>query len=169
MMSMAPAAPTGGMVALLPRADQAEQYAVAGLEPASELHVTITFLGEADNYDDAERLRLRAYVSEMAGYVEPFTCELWATAQFNPHTADPASVYLVGRGPLEHAKMFLEPYSDNIPEQHRPWVPHLTIGYQTTTDKLEYVGSPITFDRVRLAFAGDYYDYPLTGKPVDDS
>ncbi len=168
MMSMAPGAKTGGMVALLPRADQAEKLAVAGLEDASELHVTLVFLGEGANYDAAERLRMQAFVSESAMYVEPLVCDLWAVAQFNPHTADTATVYLVGHGPLENAKNILEPWSEHIPEQHRPWVPHMTIGYHTNITKLEHVGSSVTFDRVRLAFAGEYFDYPLTGKPGDD-
>lgn len=155
---------TQGMVALLPRADQAEQFAVRGLDPASELHVTLLFLGDAENYDEAARLRMIAYVAEGSTYVAPFTAELWATAQFNPHTSEPASVYLVGRGPLEAAKDMLSPWNENVPEQHRPWVPHLTIGYNTSTSKLLHAGSPITFDRVRIAFAGVYNDFELTGK-----
>lgn len=155
---------TQGMVALLPRKDQAEQFAVRGGEPASELHVTLVFLGEAADYDAGERLRMQAYVAEGARYVAPFSAELWATAQFNPHTSDSCAVYLVGRGPLEEAKSMLSPWSDHMPEQHRPWVPHLTIGYGVHNSRLLHAGSPITFDRVRIAYAGEYHDYPLEGK-----
>lgn len=155
---------TQGMVALLPRSDQAELLALKGFELASELHVTLLFLGEADTYDEGERLRMQAFVADGAKYVAPVQAEAWAVAQFNPHTSDSCAVYLVGRGPLEQARDMLIPYSEHVPEQHRPWVPHLTIGYGLPVTRLTHAGLPLTFDRVRIAFAGEYHDYPLVGQ-----
>src|SRR5690606_4391774 len=57
-----------------------------------------------------------------------------------------------------------------VPEQHRPWAPHVTLTY---TDDLALVAAltdrtgPIVFDRLRVAYAGDVTDIPLA--PLEES
>jgi hypothetical protein len=55
----------------------------------------------------------------------------------------------------------------SVPEQHSPWIPHMTIGYDMGVDKLVRCESPVRFDKIRLAIGGDIFDYPL-GVPNDD-
>jgi 2'-5' RNA ligase len=164
---------TTAMIALVPRADQAAQFAVSGMEPASELHVTLLFLGEAENFTEADELQITASVARAAQEGHPIEATAWGIAQFNPHTAETAAVYMIGGAGLEDIQMSataytMDRYYDRIPTNHRPWIPHMTIGYNMSLSRLHNAGQPITFDRVRVAFRGDYEDFALgTGEEVE--
>ncbi|MCY0917051.1 2'-5' RNA ligase family protein [Streptomyces sp. H27-G5] len=74
----------GCMIALYPPAVLAEELAVEGGLPASELHVTVAYLGKADDIDgDA----LRQVVTELAER-RPFTAQLAGLARFTGGAKD---------------------------------------------------------------------------------
>lgn len=50
----------------------------------------------------------------------------------------------------------------NFPEQHAPYKPHVTAGYNLPSGALSFTG-PVTFDRLRVAMADEVTDYPLGG------
>jgi len=104
----------------------------------------------------------------------PLDASIFAHAVFNP-ADNPATVYLLDGGGQREAIEWL--HNDIVgalrnalgntilPEQHSPFVPHVTAGYGVPVDQLTYTG-PITFDRLRVAIGDDVVDYPLGGGDV---
>lgn len=172
---------TDGMVALLP-ADP-EAYAVAGGEPASELHVTLAYLGDkVDQWTDEQRAAVHEDAQHLAGLWGDASAggpggeraRVFAHAVFNPDggedgTSTPCAVYLLGDSEsLTALRMaVVDGLKQRIgdadwPDQHEPFVPHMTAGYGLDVSALSLTG-PIEFDRIRVAIGGDVTDYPIGG------
>lgn len=156
----------GAMVALIPSTDDATRLAVDDYEPPQELHVTLTFLGKAEDIDDWTALE--AGCRRIAAKTAPIEANPWAVSHFNPTGEDPCAVYLMGNNEA------LEPLRDevndlcynempNLPQQHSPWVPHMTMGYGLDPNTLTQAGTPITLDKIRIAVGGHIIDIPLEG------
>lgn len=168
----------GGMIALLPRDEDAQFLALPDGEDADELHCTLWFLGDdAAQWTDDQRNELVAAVSAQAAALPgPVVARAFGVNHWNPDSDSPAWVWAVGDdrdhdGPNLHdaralAVQALEDTRDrpDTPAQHTPWVAHVTGTYGADTwpfeQMCERLGA-ITFDRIRLAFAGDHYDIPL--------
>jgi 2'-5' RNA ligase len=165
---------TGAMVALLPTAEDAERLAVDGGEPAEELHVTLRYLGAADQIPDRARARLVEAVARCVAPVPAFDADAFSVAAFNPGRADRDPCVTLGISGLlvevAHdlaAMAVAEVDADqtlDLPNPHKPFHAHLTLGYTgdltKVTDWSDRVG-PIRFDRVRVVFGGDTTDIPL--------
>lgn len=160
----------GGMVALFPRSDYAEMLAVPGGEPVEDLHCTLVYLGsDVTGTSDGG---LGSALDEIVGSYSEISARIFAHSVFNPDAPgdgidDSCGVYLLGNSPeldqihddvLEAAQVAYP-----IPEQHVPWIPHITTGYNMAPGT--YVGD-IVFDRIGLRFAGQDQDYPLLGVGV---
>lgn len=168
----------GGMIALLPRDEDAQFLALPGGEDAGELHCTLWFLGEdASQWTEDQRNELvasvRARAAELPG---PVVARAFGVNHWNPDSDSPAWVWAVGDdrdhdGPALHdarglASWALEDTHDrpDTPAQHTPWVAHVTGAYDADTWPFERMCErlgPVTFDRIRIAFADDHYDIPL--------
>lgn len=170
-----------GMVALVPEDRDLDRLVLDGGEPKEELHVTLAFLGEADDLPDDVYATLQ---SELASRAEDLTLlqgDAFAVSQFNPHGEDPCVVLGVGGAWLDDVRgQALQAVANaagahgadsswQLPEQHQPWVPHLTLAYDPTPEQLdaalERVG-PVMFDRLRLAVGDETTDFDLTGGVV---
>lgn len=168
----------GGMIALLPRDEDARFLALPDGEEPGELHCTLWFLGdEAAQWTEDQRQELvvnvRARAADLPG---PITARAFGVNHWNPDSENPAWVWPVGDdrdadGPgLLDARSLafwaLEDTHDrpDTPAQHSPWVAHVTGAYAADTwpfdPMCERLGA-ITFDRIRVAFAGDHHDIPL--------
>lgn len=172
---------SGAMIALMPTPEDAERLAIEGGEAAEDLHLTLYFLGDdgaAWNEDQRNELigNLRALASAVpAGPVTGFA---FGANHWNPNSDSPSWVWAVGddrdrpegTSSLLSAKsvatVALETSHDlpELPAQHSPWVPHICAAYSDQLDliiALEERLGPVTFDRVRVAFAGEHTDIPL--------
>jgi 2'-5' RNA ligase len=164
------------MIAVVPAKESADQFAVADYEPAEELHVTLLYLGPADLIADEQR---DAIITAVAGMIEqreitPFISQAFSVNVFNPGNPGKDTCIVAGISgrqiPLLREMMREALYDGgamlDIPEQHVPFVPHMTLAYTSDpaliTTLLNRTG-PITFDRVRVAFAGSATDIPLGG------
>lgn len=163
------------MIALVPSEADAQRLAVDGYEPPEVLHTTLVFLGDSTNI--ADPTELEAGLRRLASGTAPLQLKTWATSHFNP-TEKPCAVYLVGQGEDEHGEalealhdgsldLAQNALGDVLPEQHSPWVPHLTAGYDLDPNALTEGGQPVTFDRLRLAVGPDNIDIPLEGGGTD--
>ncbi|WP_282775889.1 2'-5' RNA ligase family protein [Nocardia sp. CC201C] len=156
---------TGAMVALVPAAEDAARLALDGGEPVDELHLTLAYLGEAAEWTPEQTDAVRMAISELAPS-GPVLGEVWGHALFNPDTdgKQPCAVYLVGADGLTDLRQAvlgaLLDTGGPVPEQHDPFVPHVTAGYELGVDQLSATG-PIRFDRLRVAFAGSNDDIAL--------
>lgn len=161
---------TGGMIALYPRPDDADQMAVPGGESPEDLHVTLVYLGE--DVSGIDPSALHAAISSLTDPVTVITAKVLGHAVFNPTggedgQSDPCAVYLItDSGQLDdlHSDVLQAAQENilNLHPQHSPWVPHITAGYDIDPSQLSYTG-PILFDRVGLNFAGEDHYFPLMG------
>ena len=169
---------TGAMIALVPRAEDARRFARDGGEPLEELHVTLAFLGEAADWSPEVRENLRYFMETYrnTGVVEG---DAFSVNVFNPGTTNDRTPCLVmgvsgAVIPEFQARVMSQLDAFTIPEQHSPFVPHLTLRYMPdmdntsmavyAADAMPMVG-PVSFDRLRMAFADEVYDIPL-GSPA---
>ncbi|MGW3971201.1 phage minor head protein [Streptomyces ardesiacus] len=172
---------TGAMIALVPSAADVERLALDNGEPAEELHCTLWFLGTAADWGEDQQRELidgiRARARNLPG---PIPAVAFGVNHWNPASPDPAWVWAIGDDPdaddeaatLHEARAVaqdaLEDGHNNpdLPHQHTPWVAHTTGVYTTETWPLEAMTDPdrlgpLTFDRIRVAFAGEVTDIPL--------
>jgi 2'-5' RNA ligase len=167
-------APTGAMVALIPSEADAARLALDGGDPAAALHLTLVFLGEGADWGVVDQESFVTTFGTWAGLTAPIAANAFAAALFNPGP-DQAFVLMVGEGkdqgsghsPItqSHDEVLAVFDGAQIPEQHSPWVAHVTLGYGESIDFAEVVGrtGPITFDRIRVAFGESITDIPLSG------
>ncbi len=176
---------TGAMVALIPRAEDAERLAVDGGEAADELHVTLAYLGEAADLSDAARQDIIDAVSSAVNGFPAVDAEGFGLGLFNPPGAsqpdgkdrDSCVVLLMGGDLLDAVHTLVGDalnYADvPTPQQHAPWHAHTTLAYTDDLDRFRAMTDrtgTVRFDRLRIAFGGQRIDIPLIGDPdpVDD-
>jgi 2'-5' RNA ligase len=172
---------TGAMVALIPTVADAERLTVDGGEPGDELHLTLLYLGKAANISQGAQRRLvdalRSTVEDAIApdYDLPVQADGFSVSIFNPGREDrePCIVLGVGGDDLQGIRnIVLDTVREvhdfnagfNLPEQHTPWVPHLTLLYSDDADRVAELTDrtgPIAFDRLRIVFAGVATDIPL--------
>lgn len=164
---------TGAMVALVPSDADIERLLVEDGEPADELHLTLMFLGEAA--DIAENTRDQI-ISAVERYAQtPMSANGFSVNVFNPTASNSCIVMGVGNDDGSLSELHSNVSSAlgglaglKIPEQHTPWVPHVTLAYTDEFDSVTELGSrtgPITFDKIRVAFGNEVHDIPL-GEPI---
>ena len=172
---------TGGMIALMPTADDANRLAldVDGAEPASELHTTLLFLGEASEWGRENRRLLTDVVAEIVERYTAITTETFSVNIFNPTSDEFDTAVVLGVRGTDLLVAIHETittnvtdiFDDEVPPQHTPWVPHITLAYSDDSSvvkqAMKKLGA-VTFDRVRVVFAGEVTDYPLVGDVEDD-
>jgi hypothetical protein len=165
---------TGAIIALVPVAEDAARLAVDGGEPAGELHLTLAYLGEAADLGAQGQQDIIDAVSSAINGMPTVDGAAFAVTAFNPGDATEADTCLVYgvTGDLLDAvhdvvMQALDESTADVPPQILPWVAHITAEYTDDLSRLSELASrlgPVRFDRVRLAFAGQYTDIPL----IDD-
>lgn len=178
LTAAADAEPTGGMVAFLPSEDDAARLALDGYEAADQLHMTSMYLGDANTYDAAARMKLVAKVAAALAGMPAFSADAFAVSAFNPGGDSPCLVLGMSGHDLAHAQMALDGIGEHD-AQHHPWVPHITLAYDPEPesmmgDDMRKRLGPVKFDRVRIAFGDQVVDLPLDEtqveqEPADDT
>lgn len=176
---------TGAMVALVPT--DPEVLALDGGEAVDDLHVTLFYLGDAVDIPPELQTAILAEIGSRTAnnWAGPIEAQVFGASIWNPTSDDPSLVLSVGGPDLQPIRddarqgIINAPHNVDgdveaaqaweMPEQHRPWVPHLCLEYadpellvEHMPIALERVG-PVTFDRVRVAFAGEIRDFKLGG------
>lgn len=183
MVAAGNASITGAMVALVPTADVAARMAVPGGESVEQLHSTMLFLGDAELIGENDRAALLDWAGKMAAGWDSVEADAFGLAAFNPNGTDPCLVaVLSGADVAEFQQTTLADVTDfmAIPEQHEPWIGHITLLYaevsglaaempRSLAEATQF--GPVTFDRLRVAFAGEVHDFPFGGddQPEVDS
>ena len=170
------------MVALRMSDDDAARLAVDGGEAADELHLTLMYLGEAADISPDDQQAIIDALTQMVlrQGAAPVEGNGFAVSVFNPDAGAgddepdpdhlPAVVLGISGDELApfHADT-LDAVSGAFPAyptQHAPWVAHITLAYSrdyaTLVGQLADRVGPVTFDALRVAFAGVVTDIPLT-------
>ena len=172
---------SGAMIALMPTAEDAARLAIEGGEDVEQLHLTLYFLSDdGAQWTEDQRAELIANVRAVAAsqFQGPVTARAFGANHWNAGSDSPSWVWAVGddreadgpgledvRREVTYALEDTHNHPD-LPVQHSPWVPHICAAYSDELDliiALEERLGPVTFDRIRLAFAGDHTDVPLGG------
>ena len=167
----------GAMIALMPAPEDAERLAIEGGELAEQLHLTLRYLGKGADFEEASRAAIVDSVRALAEGMPSVRSKLFGAAHWNGNSDEPSWVWSVGDDPehgpsLEAAHgmaeeaLLMAPIDVELPPPHTPWVAHVCAAYSDELDlviALEERLGPVTFDRVRVAFAGDHTDIPLGG------
>lgn len=177
----------GGMIALMPTAEDAERLAIPGGEPAEELHLTLFFLGDDGSaYTEDQRDELEGILRPLAELygLGPVRAKAFGAAHWNGDGDYPCWVWNVGDAePGEHVPLdgllkvracvteALESTHarPGMPPQHSPWAAHVCAAYSddpAILPELEQRLGELTFDRIRLSFGDEDRDIPLTGDAV---
>lgn len=156
---------TGGMIALIPRAEDRDALTVRGGESPDELHLTLAYLGDdVTTMDSATRNEVTASVARIATEFDPVAARVFGHAVFNPDGVEhkPCVVYLVGdvEGRTDISLLYSWVDAVRSDRQHSPFFAHVTAGYGVPFARLSFTG-PITFDVLRVTFADLAYDFPL--------
>ncbi|MFI0934587.1 phage minor head protein [Streptomyces sp. NPDC021019] len=184
----AAAAHTGAMIALMPTDADAERLAlsVPGAEPPGELHLTLYYLGEGADWSEEQRAELidgvRTHALEHGLADDVVHGRAFGANQWNADGDSPCWVWSVGDDPerpqhaptLESARYAAtyaleDRHGPDIPSQHTPHAAHICAVYTGEAWPLEELNArlgPLTFDRIRVAFAGEHTDIPLGGAAV---
>jgi 2'-5' RNA ligase len=166
---------SGAMIALMPTVEDAARLAIEGGEAGDQLHLTLRYLGKGADFDEASRAAIVESVRMLAEGMPPITSKLFGAAHWNGNGDEPSWVWSVGDDP-EHGQsleaahgmaeeaLLMAPMDVEIPPPHTPWVAHVCAAYSDELDLIipmeERLGD-VTFDRIRVAFAGDHTDIPL--------
>jgi 2'-5' RNA ligase len=160
---------TLAMVALYPRAEEAEALAVEGGLEVDDLHVTLVFLGDADEVNEKQ---VTAAVSVVAQEFETLGGNVGGIGRFS-ETEDgvPILAFPDVRG-LTHLR---ERVADELgrrgiqsPSEHG-FLPHMTLIYADPGSPLdlelaeETLGRLLTFDAISVVVGDNRTDYPLGG------
>lgn len=157
---------SGGMIALIPCADDAAALVIPGGEKADAMHLTLAYLGDdVSTLEPAVRNSIIAGAAEMAARLPAVQARVFGGGVFNPdgyEGREPCSVYLVGDSAV--IAMARDGALQALPEQlraeqHEPFIAHMTARYGAVK-KLTFTG-PITFDRLTVAMGEETYDFPL--------
>lgn len=168
---------TGAMIALIPTAEDAERLAVEGGEPVEQIHLTLAYLGKVADLGARGKQDVIDQVSTVANGLPRLEASVFAAAVFNPDDADrdPCLTYLLSGDVIDAVHDLIDqtlPLVDApIPSQHRPFHAHITAAYTGDLSRLTELTTrmgPVTFDRLRLAFGGEFIDIPLMEWPGEE-
>lgn len=173
---------TGAMVALMPTREDADRLALDGGEAAGELHLTLYYLGEGADWSPEQRGQLVARMSTAARFLSPVSARVFGGAQWNPESDEPAWVWNVGDDlDIDSSRLFDVQYElaaevevghegPELPRQFSPWAPHICAVYSGDNHSTALASrmGPVSFDRIRVAFAGGYTDIPLSGTQFEE-
>ena len=150
----------GAMIAFVPHVEDVLELAQEDGEELNQLHTTVFYLGDAEDFDVDHRMDLHDAIAGIASRQPPIVGDVFGFSIWNPSSDEPCLVADVGGSDLEDAYESvadlladMEDDLPTIPEQHDPWRPHITLKYGVTQipgELLDKTGS-VTFDRIRLA------------------
>lgn len=168
---------TTGMIALIPSPLDAERLAVNGGEDEEELHLTLWYLGEADKIPPQQREIMVSGLADIArSHLPVVDADGFSVAMFNQMNKEKDSCAALLCSGEELTRAYdairdLVGFYDNLPEQHSPWVAHVTLQYTDNAGvvkKLKNREGPIKFNVLRVTFGDQETDFPLydgTAKP----
>ena len=170
---------TGAMIALIPSTADAERMAFDGGEAADQLHVTLAYLGDAVDWTDAQRVNLINAVGRAASWLSPVQARAFGVARWNSSGPEPVWVWNIGDDSEADSTRLSDVHHEvnyqvadlgyELPVNFTPWAPHVTATYGAADQAdLDNGTGPVSFDRVRIVFAGDATDFPLTLADVPD-
>ncbi|KPL90765.1 phage portal protein [Herpetosiphon geysericola] len=153
---------TGAMIALPIPAELASMLAIPGGITPDQLHVTIAYLGDAMEFDAADRLQIEAALRVASGY-GPIRAMVSGLGRFNTQESDGTNaIYASVDAPCLpdfHRRVMESLATAGIElEPNHGFTPHITLGYIDAGAKYDLPvppALPVIFDSIMLAWATD--------------
>lgn len=161
---------SGVMVAFFLDSKTAKQLALPGekAEPATDLHITLAYLGDEDQFSPTQRTRLKQCVASYAAHASLLSGEVSGIGRFTsvPEGA-PTPLYASTDIPglpawRQSLVSLLEQAGFHINQEHG-YTPHITLAYLDADEQapIEKVPAlPLAFDTAWLAIGNDRYAFP---------
>jgi 2'-5' RNA ligase len=172
---------TGIMIALMVPPEVAQNLAlgsdVPGATPASDLHITIHYLGDTSQAELQDRSILDTVLSAWASENIPIAVKLSGLGLFNPQPGSDAGrplVLLCDSDQLDDIEENLEDLLDDLGIDHdesHGFNPHVTLAYLPATASLPAMQVPdqyVVFNEITLAWGDIRTSYKLDGLNDDD-
>lgn len=162
-----------GMVAVYPSPEEAEALALEGGHEPGDLHVTLVFLGDAE---EVSAESVNAAVALVASELGPISGSVGGVGRFSETDK---GVPVLALPDVQGLTLLRERIVDELghsgvasPSEHG-FLPHMTLAYMAADEEIdlesaeEKFGLPLTFDRISVVLADERTDYELTGSRVD--
>lgn len=167
----------GAMIALIPAGEYLAGLTVPDGESEEQLHLTLIYLGDANRIDEQNQQDIRDGIADLADRQPVIEADAFAVSVFNPAGEEPCVVLICGGESLDDVMMSVHAEVDRAeipyPVPRLPWIPHITLAYVDSSDvnMNEYANRTglVRFDRLRVAFGGDYEDYTLTDSLISSA
>jgi 2'-5' RNA ligase len=160
---------TGVMVALMVPGGLGQAIAVPGGEPVEDLHLTLAYLGNSDDFPQ-ENLRLvQDALDEFYRTAKPITGEISGVGLFNTLESNNTNPFYASFDSPDLAA-FRATLLNSLsmhgidPVNNHGFTPHITLAYIPKSSPLPAVPVPqipITFDAVTLCWGDQRFDYIL--------
>lgn len=165
----------GIMVAFMLSPDVAAQLAVPGGEPAEDLHVTLAYLGDADEWTPAQQQGMQRIVSAFARSHPALSGRLSGVGRFNAPEGEPEPVYASVDVPdlpaFRQALVKVLADGGYIANKEHGFTPHCTLAYLEPDEPtpVQRLGAiPLLFDRLLLAIGDQQYIFLLSGTKQEE-
>ena len=150
----------GAIIALFPSEDDAQQLAVVDGIPASELHITLAYLGNELSEEQADLIR--AFLPVFAKELEPLEATVTGVSRFTETDGETANVLLIDGKDFPEFRQALTgvmwTLGIEIPSEHG-FIPHITLLYsgdEILTEQRN--GIPLLFSAVSFS-RGDQVEH----------
>lgn len=159
--------PDGAMICLIP--DTPEALAVDGQEPADSLHLTVRYLGKADDWTPDARAEL-VRVAETFGAGPPVTAEVAGVGLIGQNGA--GALFLncdygdTRQNLAGDAAVVADQFGTPVADDHPGWIPHLTLRWDAVPPDVSMIGTEVTFSTLRVVFGTEAHDITLTPTPA---
>lgn len=155
---------TGAMVALFPDPKLAKKLALPGGDPPEQLHVTLAFLGEAEDLDFE---KAKAAVEAWAKTAPPMKGTLSGIGHFDIGKGKLVTYRSVDLPDLPAPREALVEALDGAgvpPKRDHGFTPHMTLQTGPKLRRPPVKQQPISFASVTLAWGGERHEFALAGK-----
>lgn len=162
---------TGAMVACFLPSALAESLALPGGEAADQLHVTLAFLGKADDLTVGNVGRLRELAGAISLSFAPIPAKISGVGRFSAPEGDPDPFYLSVDAPSLPA--FRQAVFDSLKSASLPvaedhgFTPHVTIAYlpKGVPDPIETINQlDFIFSELAVTIGDNIMVWPLRGQ-----
>jgi 2'-5' RNA ligase len=161
--NMAESTPASVYVTVEPTPQERASMAREGGQAPGQLHLTLAFLGTVDQFDETQKLLLRQALAVATAETGPMTGTVSGIGYFGmPGENTLALVNSKGLAAFRTALVNALAERGLTVDEGRDFQPHITLGYGDF-DAASLVGSPLTFNEVRLRFGDEIHAFDLIG------
>lgn len=164
---------TGVMVAFMLKPAAAKALVQPGGEPAEDLHITLAFLGDSSEMDQAQRQRLVQAVASYAATAKPLRGNISGIGRFNPSASSEGKVPVIALLNVPGIQAWRAGLVEALGQAGTPadatfeYTPHITLDYVDEDDPLHQIKIPnvaLRLDRVTVAIGDQHHTFAI-GKP----